>query len=269
MTAGHLRRELAPAGEGGWRLLEDAARAALRPALAARRLVEVHGPRGWEHAAVGLGRTVALAVEPAAGVRARRRLVLPLVELRAGFAVSREALDDADRGAEDADLRELDGAARQLALAENQLVFHGYEEAGVTGITQASTHEPVRLGADHEAYPGHVAQAVAALRQAGVDGPYALALGPDAYTDVVVAAERGGVLLLEHLREILGGPVVWAPGVEGGVVVSTRGGDFHLELGADVSLGYAHHDEETCQLYLEESCTFRVVTPEAAVTLLL
>ena len=41
-----------------------------------------------------------------------------------------------------------------------------------------------------------------------------------------------GYLLLDHLRQILGGPVVWAPGVEGGVVLSLRGGDFVLDCGA-------------------------------------
>lgn len=264
----HLRRELAPLTARAWQLLEETATQALRPALAARRLVEVTGPHGWTHSAASLGRTTLLAVEPTAGVRARLRVVQPLVELRAGFRVRFEVLEDAERGDEGADLGELEGAARQLALAENLCVFHGYDQAGITGLAQASPHEPIALGDNRDVYPRQVARAVATLRRAGVDGPYALALGPDAYTGVVETAEHGaGVLLLDHLRQILGGPVVWAPGVEGGVVVSTRGGDFRLELGTDLSLGYARHDEEAVHLYLEESCTFTVTGPEAAVAL--
>lgn len=264
----HLRRELAPVTARAWQLLEETAAAALRPALAARRLVEVTGPHGWTHAAATLGRTELLAVEPAAGVRARRRVVQPVVELRAGFRLLFDTLDDAERGDEAADLDDLEGAARQLALAENLCVFHGYDQAGITGIAQASPHEPIPLGEDREGYPRHVARAVATLRRAGVDGPYALALGPDAYTAVVETAERNaGVLLLDHLGRILDGPVVWAPGVEGGVVLSRRGGDFRLELGTDLSLGYARHDDDAVHLYLEESCTFVVTGPEAAVAL--
>ena len=50
--------------------------------------------------------------------------------------------------------------------------------------------------------------------------------------------EHGGYPLLDHLRKILGGPLVWAPGVDGAVVVSLRGGDFLFESGEDVSVGY-------------------------------
>jgi uncharacterized linocin/CFP29 family protein len=69
------------------------------------------------------------------------------------------------------------------------------------------------------------------------------------------------------LRKILAGPLVWAPGVQGAAVVSMRGGDFLFESGEDISIGYEHHDAESVDLYLEESFSFRVVTPEAAVAL--
>src|SRR5205823_3296249 len=97
--------------------------------------------------------------------------------------------------------------------------------------------------------------------------PYGLALGPDAHTRALETSEHGGYPLLEHLREILGGPLVWAPGVDGAVVVSLRGGDFVFTSGEDISIGYERHDDEAVHLYLEESFTFRVVTPEAAVPL--
>ena len=106
-----------------------------------------------------------------------------------------------------------------------------------------------------------------ALREAGVDGPYGLALGPDAHTRVLETSEHGGYPLLEHLREILGGPIVWAPAVDGGAVMSMRGGDFLYDSGQDLSIGYESHDAEAVNLYLEESFTFQVATPEAAVAL--
>ena len=81
------------------------------------------------------------------------------------------------------------------------------------------------------------------------------------------SAEHAGVLLLDHLRKILGGPLVWAPGVEGAVVVSLRGGDFLFESGEDISVGYLDHDADAVRLYLEESFSFRIATPEAAFAL--
>lgn len=263
----HLLRELAPISAAGWDLLDGEAREALRPSLAGRRLVDFGGPHGWDHSATNLGRADPVKTSPAGGVEARRRSVLPLVELRATFSVSLEELNRADRGADDLDLSGLDEAARQIAVAENMAIFHGYPAGGLTGITEASEHEPIALGTDYTSYPRHVAKAVEVLRRAGVDGPYGLALGPASYTGVIETAEHGGVLLFEHLRHILGGSIVWSPGVEGAVVLSTRGGDFHLDSGADLCLGYADHDGEDVRLYLEESFSFRVSSPEAAVAL--
>ncbi len=168
---------------------------------------------------------------------------------------------------EDIDLAALDAAARALAVAENTAVFHGWKAAGIAGIAEASTHAAVALGADCERYPRHVAKAVEALLAAGIEGPYGLALGPEAYTRVLETSEHGGYPLLEHLRQIAGGPLVWAPGVAGAVVVSLRGGDFLFESGEDISIGYETHDADAVHLYLEESFSFRVVTPEAAVPL--
>jgi uncharacterized linocin/CFP29 family protein len=101
----------------------------------------------------------------------------------------------------------------------------------------------------------------------GISGPYGLALAPAIYKGVIETTEHGGYPLFEHLRKILDGPLVWTPGVDGAVVVSLRGGDFLLECGQDIAIGYDSHDAEVVRLYLVESFSFRVATPEAAVAL--
>ena len=263
----HLLREHAPITEAGWRLLDDEARERLTPALAARKLVDFSGPHGWDYSATNLGRVEDVADAPGDGVAASQRRVLGLVELRVHFAISRAQLDDAERGAPDVDLETLDTAARRIASAENAAVFGGWGAAGIKGVAEASPHERINLGEDCEVYPRHVAKSVDALRAVGVDGPYGLALSPEGHTHVLETAEHGGYPLFQHLQEILGGPIVWAPGVNGGVVVSLRGGDFLFDSGEDLSIGYENHDADAVQLYLEESFSFRVATPEAAVPL--
>jgi len=262
----HLLRELAPFGDSVWDQLDDEARTRLKPALAARRLVDFSGPHGWEHSATNLGRTDPADGAPSDGVLARRRRVLPLVELRAEFELSREELRDAARGADDTDLAPLDQAAHRLAVAENTAVFHGWN--GVfAGIAESAPSEPLQLGTAVEDYPRPVAAAVERLLQSGIDGPYGLALGSEHYRLVIETAEHGGYLLLEHLGRIVGGPIVWAPGVTGAVVLSLRGGDFVFDSGQDVSIGYDSHDADVVRLYLEESFSFHVATAEAAVVL--
>jgi uncharacterized linocin/CFP29 family protein len=263
----HLLREHAPISDKAWRVVDDEARSRLTPALAARKLVDFAGPNGWEHSATSLGRTQPIPDAPVEGVWGTQRRVLPLTELRVPFSVGLDELRDVDRGARDVDLGSLDEAARRLATAENTIVFHGWERAGIVGIVQAAAHDPIGLGEDCERYPRHVAKAVELLLGAGIDGPYGLALGPEAHTRVLETSEHGGYPLLDHLRKILGGPLVWAPGIQGAVVVSMRGGDFLFDSGEDISIGYERDDQQSVDLYLSESFSFRVVTPEAAVAL--
>ena len=116
-------------------------------------------------------------------------------------------------------------------------------------------------------YPTWTAMAVARLRDAGVEGPYGIALGPNCYAGILETTEDGGYPVLERLRLILGGPVVYAPAVSGAVVLSMRGEDFELYCGEDFSIGFDSADVEQVNLHIEESLTFHVHSPEAAVAL--
>jgi uncharacterized linocin/CFP29 family protein len=262
----HLFREHAPITAAGWAAIEEEASETLRTYLAGRKLVDFSGPHGWERSAIDLGRIEEVA-GPSNDVSAALRCVQPLVELRTPMVVARAELDAIDRGSKSPDLDPVRDAARRLAQAEDQAVFHGFGPAGIEGMSQASPHAAITIPEDYEDYPRPVAKAVAHLRTSGVDGPYGIALGPRCYTGVIETTQRGGYPVFEHLRLILGGPVVWAPGVDGAVVVSMRGGDYELVSGEDVSIGYTSHDRDSVTLYLEESFTFRVATPEASVAL--
>lgn len=262
----HLLRGLAPVSERAWEQIEGEATRTLEHFLTARRVVEVRGPAGWDVDAVARGRVEELAEAPS-GIQGRIRTVQPMIEYRGEFWLERAELDAVDRGALDADLDPVRDAARRLALAEDLAAFHGNAAGLITGIAEATPHAKLSISDDYREYPGTVARAVATLKTAGVAGPYAIALGPRCYTGVVETTEMGGYPVLEHLRLIVGGPVLWAPSVDGAIVLSTRGDDFVLSLGQDVSIGYLDHDGASVHLYLEESFTFQVVTPEAAVHL--
>lgn len=263
----HLFRDLAPISDAAWAEIDGDATRTLRHFLAARKLVDFKGPLGYDHSAVSLGRLEELPGDTPEGVHATRRSVLPLVELRRRFVLRRAELDAIDRGACDADLDPVVEACRAFALAEDRLVFDGFAAGDIRGIGEASPHAPVTLTEDFGRYPNHVAAAVATLKAAGIDGPYAIALGPRCYAGVIETTEKGGYPLLQHLGLILGGPVVWAPAVDGAIVISQRGGDFELTVGQDASIGYVTHDADTVTLELQESLAFLACSPEAAVAL--
>jgi uncharacterized linocin/CFP29 family protein len=260
-----LRRSLAPVSDEAWKEIDEEAARGLRLYLSARSLVDFTGPRGWEYSAQPRGRVEGTS-SPVAGVSARARVVTPVVELRTPFSVDRAEIDAVDRGSHSPDLDPVTDAAKRAAEAEDRIVFGG-GGPGLEGIAEASPHEPVPLSDDYGEYPRHVAKAVARLRKAGIEGPYGIALGDRCYTGVIETTEHGGYPVLEHVRLVLGGPVVWAPAVDGAVVVSTRGGDYELFCGGDFAVGYTGHTDESVELYLEESFTFQVHEPKAAVAL--
>jgi uncharacterized linocin/CFP29 family protein len=263
----NLRRELAPISRAAWEEIDAEARRVLKLTLAGRKLVDLNGPLGPSAAAVNPGRLAALKTGPVDGVEAARREVLPLVQLRAAFELTRSELDAVERGARDVDLGPLIDAATRIARAEDTAIFHGYAAAGIQGIDQASAHPVLPIAENYQEYPRSIAEATRLLRVAGVDGPYAIALGPRCYTGLTQAMGSGGYPVLNVVRKLVDGPLVWAPAVNGAMVLSIRGGDFELTVGRDLSIGYDSHGDASVRLYLVESMAFRVLTPEAAVAL--
>ncbi|WP_018001204.1 family 1 encapsulin nanocompartment shell protein [Paracoccus sp. N5] len=261
----NLYRELAPISSAVWAQIEEEAARTLKRYLGARRVVDLHGPEGFALSAVGTGH-LKPAPALAEGVACHQREVNPLVELRVPFSLTRAAVDDVARGANDSDWQPLKDAARQLALAEDRLVFHGYPEAGIKGILPETSNPAVPLPEDVADYPEAVARAVSALRLAGVNGPYALVLGTAGFTAASGGAEDG-YPVLKHLEKLVDAPVAWSQALQGGAVVTTRGGDFDLWLGQDIAIGYLAHDAQTVTLYLQESLTFQMQTGEAVVVL--
>lgn len=261
----NLHRDLAPISEAAWADLEAEARRTFTRHIAGRRLVDVPDPGGDELAAVGTGHLADLQ-DPADGVQARLRQARPLVELRVPFTVDRSAVDDVERGAQDADWQPVKDAAKAIAFAEDRAIFEGYVAAGIEGIRAASTNPAVPLPAEPRDYPNAIAQAISELRLAGVDGPYSLALSADSYTAVSETVDHG-YPIYEHINRLISGEIVWAPAITGAVLLSTRGGDYELRLGQDLAIGYESHDATSVRLYFQETLTFLAYTGEAAVAL--
>lgn len=261
----NLHRELAPISEMAWAQIEEEASRTLKRHLAARRVVDVRGPGGTALSAVGTGHLRSLAA-PGDGILARQRMVKPLVELRTPFELDRQMIDDVERGSEDSDWQPVKDAAKKFAFAEDAAVFDGYAAADIEGIRQGASNPALSLPGEVGNYPDAVARAVSQLRLAGVNGPYALVLGGDAYT-AVSGSRDSGYPTIRHIRELVDDEIIWAPAIAGAVVLTTRGGDFALHLGQDVSIGYLSHTDTAVRLYLQESLTFLMLTSEAAVAL--
>jgi uncharacterized linocin/CFP29 family protein len=261
----NLHRELAPISDAAWAQIEEETTRTLKRYLAGRRVVDVPAPGGVGFPAVATGHLLPIA-PPAEDIIARQREVKTLVELRVPFELTREAIDDVERGSDDSDWQPAKDAAQKIAFAEDRSIFNGYHEANIQGIREGTSNPIMTLPADVRDYPDAVAQALSQLRLVGVNGPYSVLLGAKAYTALAETRDHG-YPVLEHVKRIVDGDIIWAPAIEGAYVLTTRGGDFELNIGQDISIGYLSHTDSVIRLYLQETFTFRVLTSEASVVL--
>jgi uncharacterized linocin/CFP29 family protein len=261
----NLHRHLAPISDAAWASIEEEATRTLKRYLAGRRVVDVQGPGGVGLSAVGTGHLKGIS-PPYEGVLARQREVKPLVELRVPFELNREQIDGVERGANDSDWQPAKDAAQKLAYAEDRAIFEGYPAAGIGGVRHGTSNPIMTLPSDVRQYPDAIAQALSQLRLVGVNGPYSALFGADAYTALAETSDNG-YPVLEHVKKLVKDEIIWAPAIDGAFVVTTRGGDFDLRLGQDVSIGYLSHTDTAVRLYLQETLTFLLLTTEAAVAL--
>src|ERR1700751_1901286 len=241
----NLYRELAPITEEAWAEIEMEATRTFKRHIAGRRVVDVSDPGGPVTAAVGTGHLLDVSA-PGDGVIPPLRETKPLVRLRVPFTLSRNDIDDVERGSQDSDWDPVKDAAKKLAFVEDRAIFEGYAAASIEGIRSASSNKPLTLPQDPSEIPDIITQALSELRLAGVDGPYSVLLSADVYTKVSETTEHG-YPILEHINRLVTGDIIWAPAIDGAFVLTTRGGDFDLQLGTDVSLGYTSPDAETGQ----------------------
>src|ERR1700752_2307085 len=186
----NLHRELAPISDSAWDQIEEETSRTLKRYLAGRRVVDLKGPAGSGLSA------------PGKGIEARQREVKSLVELRVPFELDRQAIDDVDRGANDSDWQPAKDAARQIAFAEDAAIFEGYAAAGIGGIREGTSNPIMTLPADVREYPHAIAQSLSQLRLVGVNGPYSVLLGADAYTALAETRDHG-YPVLEHVKKLV------------------------------------------------------------------
>src|ERR1035438_5482027 len=259
-----LRREMAPIVDGAWKEIELQSSRVLKGNLSGRKLVDFSGPHGWQFAAVNLGRLDVGSGTEVNGVAWGLHMVLPLVEIRVPFTLGIWELDDVTRGAKNPDLDALKAAARKVAIFEEAAIYRGFGGAGIQGMLENSSHAPVPLSSDRSGFTESVELAMLAIQEAEIGGPFALVLGTDPYK-WLMAGEPTEYPLRKRIEALVVGGIHWSPVLVGGAVISRRGGDFELTVGQDLAIGYKMHNEREVELYINESFTFQVLEPAAAI----
>jgi uncharacterized linocin/CFP29 family protein len=258
-----LKKHLAPISPEGWEEIEQTARETLQANLSARKSVDVIGPKGLDYTSVNLGRLKLGSTSDDRGVHYGVYQVQPLVESRLSFTVKTWELDNLARGARDIDLDDVVQAARSMAKFEEEAIYNGFKDGSISGLEKSAEFTMKALKADSEGLLDALSDAQLKMRQAGVDGGADLIVDSELWK-FLGKPTRGGTLRSIVERQIAG-KVIFSEHVHGAMLLANRGGDLELVIGQDFSIGYHHHNSEEVHLFLTESFTFSVITPEAIV----
>lgn len=258
-----LKRTLAPINTEGWEEIDSMAKETLETNLSARKAVDVTGPLGMDYTSVNLGRLKLGKSDGVKEVQYGTYQLQPLTETRISFKVKTWELDNLARGAKDIELDEVVNAARKMAQFEEKAIYSGFKDGSITGLTQAAAFSAPKLKKDADAIINAIADGQLQMKQAGVTGGADLIVEPELWK-FLSQPTQGGTLKSIVERQ-LEGRVIFSEAVSGALLLANRGGDTELIIGQDFSIGYHHHTSEDVFLFLTESFTFRVITPEAVV----
>jgi uncharacterized linocin/CFP29 family protein len=260
-----LKREMAPVTDTAWKEIANQTDTVLTNYLTARKFVDIDGPNGFDFSAVSTGRLTVPKKKMKDGVNYGIRSILPLVEVRKPFELDLWELDNINRGAKDVDLEPLENAVKQIAGFEENTIYMGLSEAGINGLSENNHYGQVFLPDKVENIIKFIGAQINVLQRNAVEGPYTLVLTEKYWLELINLVD--GYPLIKQLTELLGGKIIINDHCDKSFLVSERGGDFELTLGQDVSVGYEAHDTQKVKLYLTESFTFRILSPEAIVVI--
>ena len=258
----YLTRADSPFGGSVWRMIDDAVVGAARPLLAGRRLLDLEGPYGFGTTMVSVG-DVPVGEEGKAIARTPR--MIPLTLLEEGFRIPVRDIASFERSGMPFDLSTVAKAAMNVAIHEDDLLFHGSPEAGVDGLltmngtlSVETDWETTGSGVDS------VLRAVNALDDAGFHGPYTLALAPGQYNRLFRRYPDSDLTERMHLEQIITGGIVKAPLCqEGGLVIAVGASFASIVLGQDLATGFIGPAGGDYAFFIVESVALRVRRPDA------
>ena len=260
-----LKKEMAPIPDEAWKEITEQIQGVLKNHLTARKFVDIEGPFGLEYGAVSTGRLTLPGRKRKDGLNYGVREVKPLIEVRKLFDLDRWELDNISRGAKDIDLEPAENAAKQVAGFEESVIYQGLKNAGVYGLEEKSLYSPVQLPPKADNILRVIGEQINRMQRSAVEGPYSLIVNEKFWLELINLTE--GYPIIRQLTDILGGQVIVNDHSDNSYLVSERGGDFELTIGQDLSVGYELHDSQKVKLFITESFTFRVLSPEAVVLL--
>lgn len=261
-----LNRINAPFGNGVWSEIDATLGEFLAKRLNIRSVVDFNANYSYEDDAIS---TKALhEVSNKKGLSIATREPIKMVEIKKSFTLSKSVIEDIKRGVEDYDDSALANAANEFGAVENEMILNGLKEANIEGIVVNKEVESITVNSTKEILSG-VAKSLGVFNKNFVDGGFKLVISSNTLASLYTEF-FDGISVKAKIDDILGANNIVVNediGDKKALLISQRGEDFEFFSGLDVSLGYEKETKDSVELFLMQTCAFRVLGPEAAVVL--
>lgn len=257
-----LKRNLAPITSNVWEELDSRAKEVLSTYLSGRKVVNVHGPKGWDYTVIPEGRLEKVD-DCDKDICYGMYKAKPLMEVRSEFELNRWELDNLTRGAKDIDLKPLEEAVRKVALFEENAIYNGIHTASIKGLMEVSKENSIDFGEDGEAIIDAISEGMLKLKEAFVEKPYKLVVGKEAWKRLNKKIE--GYPLIKRVEDLLGSEIVYSHVLDGALLIPYDHEDIEMTIGNDFSIGYQDSDTEKIKFFITESFTLRILDEDIIV----
>jgi uncharacterized linocin/CFP29 family protein len=263
-------RDGAPFAQEVWDQLDAVANQAASEERAARRLVDVVGPLGFA-ARAGVAEDERIG-GPDEGEEAHLHVprVRALPVLHRTFSLGARSVAARELLREPLVLSEAAEAARQIGRAEDRLLFQGNRAAGVTGLV---AHEgAIELVAGDWSEPARAADellgALARLDAAGRHGPFAVAVSPQRFYQLLRPYPGSALTPHAQLLPAFTGGIVKAPALADGAVITVRSPSGpRVVIGQELAAAYDGREGIFHRISLVESVTLLPGVPGSVAVL--
>jgi uncharacterized linocin/CFP29 family protein len=267
MSEKYLHREDVPFGDKVWQEIDRVVVSAAKSQLCGRRLLHVQGPYGLGMKAL-VSKDLPADDKTVEGAKITAGCVTPLALIQSKFSLPIRdiAAFESIAGQAPLDLADAVKAAIACARQEDELIFNGSKTLGLKGLLTIEGSGSIKLksweaiGTAAE----DIIKAVTALDNAGLHGPYALALAPKLYNLLYRRYPQGNSTELEHIGQITTDGIVKAVCIDsGGILLCTAGSPASIVLGQDLMTGFIGPSDGMYDFQISESIALWLTQPQA------
>ncbi|MGD9474560.1 MAG: family 1 encapsulin nanocompartment shell protein [Eubacteriaceae bacterium] len=251
-----LKREMAPLTQLAWSEIDGRAEEVLKSRLTARKAVKVEGPKGLDFTSISEGR-LNLTKDTDDFIKTGVFSVKPLTEVRVSFSLNRWEMDNLTRGAKDIDLSNLEEAVKKIAEFEEKAVYHGYDPGSIVGLDGAVANEKIPFGKKDSEIMEAISKGIIVLKEKFEAEPFVLIVGQEAYNRLNKGSQ--GYPLIKRIESLIGGKILLSTILEGAFLIPYDNSNIELTIGQDFAIGFESYDDESINLFITESFTFRIL----------